>query len=58
MKLHKYFQSYLILFICVFVTGQDVMGSDWPMWRFDAGRTAASPNGSTTSTPEADRIAT
>ncbi len=30
------------------LTAQPAMGDDWPMWRFDVGRTAASPHGLST----------
>jgi outer membrane protein assembly factor BamB len=37
--LMKLFMWLIILFLPIF----EVLGSDWPMWRYDAGRTAYSP---------------
>ena len=43
------FGKRLVILVCAIVfvlaLGQEAGAGDWPMWRFDAGRTAASPHG-------------
>ena len=38
-------RSYLTAIVLFLVWGHNLFAGDWPMWRYDAARSAASPDG-------------